>query len=247
MPTSWERVHGMSKDDIQEVVRQGAALIAGTRETQKSAAAEETEKAAPVEETEKAIPEAFLKGKEDKDEDEDKDTKETEKALFESPAFAAAVEAATARAVEKALPAALEAALAPVLQVVEKSAQALTVVDSKVSASLEHQAASTDVLAGMRETTKALKANVEQIQDEVDVIGAQPAGRKSVDTRETEKSVTEVQAETKTFEFDMDKVREVTKSMDPGAMVTIRQLARRGDAEGVRSRLTPAQRAVIGL
>ncbi len=245
----------MSAEDttnIAEVVKRGAALISGARETEKAAPVDETEKAAPTEETEKGeLPEAFKKKAEGdkKDEDdkdgEDKKEMETEKALepgnalivstplWEEPAFIAVLE----RAVEKAL--------APVLAGLTTVEKSLGTVDSKVDSSLAHQAASTDVLVGLAKGQETLRDTTKSLQAEVEVIGNQPAGRKSVDTRETEKAApVEEKAQAA---IDIDKLREVAKSMDVTDRLTVMKLAKAGEADAVRARLNPKQRAQAGL
>lgn len=233
--------------NIAEVVAQGAALLSGTRPTEKAAPVEETEKAAPeVEDTEKGeMPEAFKKAAEDKKDDaaDEKDEKDTEKAVGATATFVAAHETpefqeAVTKAVEKALAPVL-AALAPLTEV-EKS---LEVVTANVEASLKHQAATTDVLVGLRDAQVETREVAKSVKTEVETIGAQPAGRKSLETRDVEKSAP---AEEK-VDIDLDKLREVTKSMDTVERLTVTKLAKRGDVAGVSTRLNSAQRKALGL
>lgn len=232
----------MSNDpNILEVVKRGAELISGAaRDTEKAAPVDDTEKAVPTtEDTEKGeLPEAFKK---DADKDADKkEEKDTEKAMVagqvlvaahETPEFAQAVE----RAVEKALAPLL--ALLPKFENVEKG---LGAIDEKVTVSLQHQAATTDVITGLKASQDTVRDVVKSVKNEVETIGNQPAGRKSLDVEQETVRETEKALEQK-VEIDLDKLREVTKSMETHQMLTVMKAARKGDVNAVKARLTPAQ------
>ena len=240
MPTSASRVRSMSKEpNMAEVVAQGAArLSAGlTREVEKAAPADaevaDKPEAAKTEEVEKAQAPEQPEAKEGEPESaKQEEVRATEKALTEAD-----VEAAVARAVEKALTPVLEKF--GVLAEVEKS---LAAIDDKVSSSLQHQAAATEVLVGFNEQQQATREVMKSVQAEVKSIGDQPAGRKSLDTaevREVEKAAT--------AEIDLTKLREVTKSMEVDKRITIQRFAKQGNVQAVADRLSHAQRREMGL
>ena len=195
-----------SKDITAEVAKAAELLSAGLPT--------EVAKAA---ELEKATPPAFLGGKDDMDEYDDK-KKDAEKAM-------------SADEMEKAIETAVEKALAPVLALLQNVTKGLDIVDGKVNASLAHQSASTAVLVGLKDLTaegvqvsKASAVVVEQIAD-------QPAGRKTVDLAEVEKSV-----QHEKLDIDMTELREASKGLEMHEWLTLKQQVQKGDYSGLSAK-----------
>lgn len=183
-----------------------------------------------------------------KDEGEEKDEKANpfEKKDVEKSVTLSEAELGTL--IEKAVDAGFVKATAAFTELLAPVSKSLDVLTGDSEAIRAFQGATTMVLTNFKENSDGLKAEVANLKEisksihaEVEAIGDQPATPRSVTV--VEKSVEMAPAAPA---IDMERVREVAKSMDDvHDRVSVRKYAEAGNVAALHAMLTPVQRRQV--